>query len=250
MTQPALNNDVAGFSAQQFLDSANLGGHCNDAFHQLSKTIEAIIAETKPSTVLELGAGRSPLFLDRARSFKLVANDVAQAELDQLPANVEKALFDISSPEQIPNHLRGSVDLVFSRSVFEHVRSIDDAMRTTHALLKPNGVAFHFFPTLYSSPFLLNKLIPFSVSERLVNVLSRPNYKRFPARYAQATATQARLDRWKKIGFREVAAARFYGHHYYKRIPVLRQLEDALTNAAAQQRWDWYTSFAYIMLVK
>ena len=27
-------------------------------------------------------------------------------------------------------------------------------------LLKPGGVAFHFMPTLYSPPFVINRLLP------------------------------------------------------------------------------------------
>src|ERR1700721_1406514 len=53
-----------------------------------------------------------------------------------------------------------SYDLVFSKMLCEH---LPDA-RTFHAnclrLLRPGARAVHFFPTLYTLPFVANRLIP------------------------------------------------------------------------------------------
>jgi SAM-dependent methyltransferase len=245
------DTDPQLFDPRHFLDSLQLGDRDIDAFQAINQTIRGLAERLRPRKVLELGAGRTPLF-DTSISlpFEFVANDISDAELEYLPSTTTHARFDISSPGDVPAALRGTVDLVYSRSVLEHVRSVDDAMRTTHVLLRNGGIALHFFPTLYASPFVINKLLPFSLTKQVIQSLARPNYERFPARYAQANATPGTLRRWQGLGFRDVQAVRFYGHQYYNRIPILRDIENAFTMTAKRSGWTWYSSFAYIILQK
>lgn len=50
-----------------------------------------------------------------------------------------------------------SFDVVESQNVAEHVRDPEAMHHNIHAMLKPGGVAIHFFPTLFAVPFIVNR---------------------------------------------------------------------------------------------
>lgn len=241
------------FDAEEFLQQRELSASYVDAVTGWGELLRDLVDETDPRLVMEIGGGRSPLWYgaveDRPET-TLVVNDISQEELDLLPADVRKARFDVSDPDSIPAEFENEIDLVFSNTVMEHVRSTDRAMEATHRLLRPGGVGFHIFPTLWASPFVLNKAIPFAITKPLVKALTRARYERFPAVYRQTKSTERQLARWRAIGFDQLAVARFYGHGYYDRIPVLRELENAFTRRAEKRDWHWYSSYVYLLVVK
>jgi 2-polyprenyl-3-methyl-5-hydroxy-6-metoxy-1,4-benzoquinol methylase len=126
--------------------------------------------------IMEIGAGRFPLF-DRSEiaSFgvECIANDVDPTELARAPDGVRKACFDISAPD---NHeiakLSNSIDLTFSKMVFEHVPDVTQAYRNIYKLLSPNGICLNFHPVLFSLPFIVNYLTPTAPAEKLLQKLS------------------------------------------------------------------------------
>src|SRR6266850_1459568 len=64
--------------------------------------------------------------------------------------------------------LDGEYDLVYSRFLAEHVPSGLHFHRNVLNLLREGGYAFHSFPTLYTTPFVTNLLLPENFSETLV----------------------------------------------------------------------------------
>ena len=42
----------------------------------------------------------------------------------------------------------------------------------------------------------------------------------------------------------------FFGHFYYEKIPVARELEQFVSSLAAKNDWSWYSSYAYITAYK
>ena len=55
---------------------------------------------------------------------------------------------------------------------------------------------------------------------------------------------------FEKIGYRKVEIRNFYGHYYYDKVPVLRQLEELASGVAARNDWSWYASYAFITAYK
>jgi hypothetical protein len=87
-----------------------------------------------------------------------------------------------------------------------------------HRMLKPGGVAFHLFPTLYAVPFLVNWLIPEPVSRGfvfLLNPVRRDNRRKFPAHYSWCAGSSERIrSQILSVGYADVEVERFYGHNY------------------------------------
>ncbi len=148
-------------------------------------------------------------------------------------------------------HLRDSFDLAFSRMVFEHVADGQRAWSNLYQLLAPGGVALAFVPTLYAFPFVVNKLLPDDVAAKIVKLLY-PNRTDdedpvFPARYSWTYASERKMTPMlKAIGYREVVILPFYGHGYFERVPVLREIHAQFTALARKHDWRTVASYAYI----
>lgn len=217
----------------------------NDALNALAQ------AAGPHARILEVGGGRSPLGPGLGINHdRLTVNDVSQEELDYLPESATTALFDVSQPAQIPVDHLGIYDLVYSRSVLEHVSSVEGALRSTYSLLQPGGRALHFFPTLFSTPFVANKLLPFEATKPLVKALVGDKYERFPAHYAGAWVTKNNIQRWKNIGYSRVEPIQFFGHGYYRKIPPVHKLAQAFNRHAEARNIQAMGSFVYLCLEK
>ncbi len=201
--------------------------------------------------ILEVGGGRSPLGPGMGVSnSQLTVNDVSQKELDFLPSDTTTALFDIAQPSHIPADLHGQFDLIYSRSVFEHVSSVESAMQSTHALLRPGGKAIHFFPTLFATPFVVNRILPFDATRSLVKFLIGDSYERFPAHYAGTWITRKNVERWERIGFRRVAPIQFFGHSYFRRFPPISKAAARFNQLAEDRKMSALGAFVYLCVEK
>jgi SAM-dependent methyltransferase len=206
--------------------------------------------------MLEIGAGRSPLFgLDELRSLdaELTVNDISAAELARLPAGYPQACFDIAG-EAAATH-NGTIDLAFSRMVFEHVEDARKAWRNVHAMLAPGGVALAFVPTLFAVPFVVNRLLPDKLGERIAYSLDRTRTDEvnpvFPARYHWCFTFDAPMRRrLEQAGFAEVLIVPFYGHGYYRRFPLIRDMHRGFTALARRLDLRLFSTYAYIVARK
>jgi SAM-dependent methyltransferase len=204
--------------------------------------------------LLEVGGGRDPLFKAdevSALGLDMTINDISQTELDVLPDSYRKACFDVAGDISAVAYLRDSFDLAFSRMVFEHVADGQRAWSNLYQLLAPGGVALAFVPTLYALPFVINKLLPDNVAAKIVKLLY-PNRTDdedpvFPARYSWTYASEKKMKPMlESIGYREVVILPFYGHGYFDRFPVLRDVHARFTALARKHDWRTVASYAYI----
>ena len=88
---------------------------------------------------------------------------------------------DIEAEDFVPTE---QFDLVVTKMMAEHVRNGSLFHKNTFSMLKPGGIAVHYFPTLYALPFLVNRLIPERLSSLLLDLFSpRDRYQlgKFPA---------------------------------------------------------------------
>lgn len=199
--------------------------------------------------VLEIGGGRTPL-LDPEQCAALDVdywvNDISPDELRLVEHQYRTACFDIAgSTEQLPDDVE--FDVIFSRSVLEHVRDSDRALSNSFRLLKPGGVMIHTFPTLYNPAFVLNKLLPERLSRYLLKRVVDFDYEKFPARYNKTTSSDRQVERLRRLGCTDAAVVPFWGHEYLHFLPPVASLEARFAATARRRDWRWYTTFAYLI---
>jgi SAM-dependent methyltransferase len=202
----------------------------------------------------ELGGGANPTLglQDRVgRPIDLTVLDISAEELDRSPAHLAKLCVDLCA-EEPPVHER--FDVVFSRMLCEHVTSGRAFHRNCYAALRPGGYAVHFFPAPTALPFALNRLLPRTLSERLLETFF-PARKRggkhgkFPARYSWCWGpTPKQLERYRSVGFEVVACDVGIGHGYYQHFPVLRSLERAKADFLLRHPTPWQAAFVLFVL--
>jgi SAM-dependent methyltransferase len=209
-------------------------------------------------TMLEIGGGREPGFLELGREagLEVAVNDVDPRELALLPAGTKSACFDIAGNLKGRPDLREAYDLVAARMVFEHIDGVPQAWRNIHRMLRPGGVALAFFPTLYAWPFTLNRFLPARLAKRIVERFfpARAADGRapfFPAHYDHCFGSERKLRRMlDPIGFSEMVVMPFWGHHYLDRVPVAREIDAVLNRAAAALDGRFFTTYAVVVVRK
>ena len=178
-------------------------------------------------------------------------NDIDPTELDRTSPEYDKACFDVTGDVSA---FEGQFDVVFSRVLIEHVKDGVQMHRNALKLLKPGGVAFHMAPTLYATPFILNKYLPEGISSSLLYAAKknrRAIRDKFPAYYSWCYGNRAKMTAMlKDLGYGEVTIRTFWGHAYFDKIPGLRQAAGAFAKLAAKNDWTTLGSYAHITAFK
>lgn len=225
------------------------------AWRNYKEVVREIAREQGYMRLLEIGGGRDPLFTPQEldeMGIRYTVNDISHDELAKADERYKKQVFDISGV--VDKSLHQQYDFIFSRMVFEHVPSAMQAYRNILALLKPGGVAMNFHPTLFATPFLINKAIPDWASSRLLRAFV-PNrtpdqIPKFPAYYSLCSSTARTQRRITDIGFSDVFIIPFYAHNYYVKIPPLNRLSIAVARWASQRKLRSFSTFALTFVIK
>lgn len=205
----------------------------------------------------EIGGGRDPLFTPEEVAplgIDYTVNDISARELEKAPQAFRTACFDIAGDLSAAGVAPAQYDLMFSRMVFEHVRDVEQAWTNIHTLLAPGGVALAFFPTLYALPFVANHLMPEWLSGGIVKAFyanrgEETDDPKFPAVYDWCFSSEERLKPMlQRAGFTEIHIQPFWGHRYFLRLPVVRQIDEALNALAARNDIRALTSYAYVLV--
>jgi SAM-dependent methyltransferase len=206
--------------------------------------------------VAELGGGANPFVGDVQKwSFAQhrVVIDISADELAKARGDVETRLADLCQPIADGHN---SYDLVFSKLLCEHLPNPRAFHENCFNLLRPGGLSVHYFPTLYSFPFVINKLIPENLARALVNKvqpgrLELGNLDKFPAYYRWTTGpTRRAVKRFESVGFEVEGWHATFGHYYYHVIPPLHALEQAKSRFLLRHPVPALTSFAVVILRK
>ena len=138
--------------------------------------------------VLEIGCGRGAPVLRNvaARAALAIGLDVVAFDgKNDLPLIA-------ASADAVPL-ATGSVDLVFCRSVLEHLEYPQRAFREWRRLLRPGGHVLVLTPNLWDYASLASAMIPGSLHPRLVKFLEgRATEDTFPTFYRANTASRVR----------------------------------------------------------
>ena len=226
----------------------------NDPWEVYLKTLNNCIEKYKCRSLCEIGGGAFPaISLEQLSQQKLdyTILDISKVELDRAPNEYKKLEADICQPGL---NITERYDFIFSKMLAEHVKDPKLFHSNVYKLLKPGGIAFHFFPTLYSVPFLINWLVPESVANFLfkVFVCNDPiEHKRFPVHYKWCKGpTKKQINNFQSINYEILEYHGFFGHKYYERIPVLRNIHKLVVKLLAKLPNPYLTSFAFVILRK
>lgn len=183
------------------------------------------------ATVLDLGGGRRCVYAGSVQPpgrVRLVAVDVSAEELAMNGDVCETRVADVASALPVPD---GSVDLILSRALLEHVRGVPAAIGHMARVLKPGGVALHLVPCRYSLFGLAARLLPFGPLVRLVHLVMpwTRGQVEFPVVYDHCypralekefrAAGFARVETWitwAQPGYFEAAYPVFLLHAFYE----------------------------------
>lgn len=216
--------------------------------------VQEIAAAIEARDVIELGAGRNPAFseIDVARmGVNYVANDSLAAELSLAPRPGETACFNLGAGL---DDYEDRFDLAFSRMVMEHVRDFRPAYRDICTLLRPGGVSIAFHPVPFALPFTANRLLPEWASRPILKLFTPDRgpdgIPKFPAYYSGCSVSRSVREAIEAAGFAEVWQLPFYGHSYYERIPLVRDIHVALTKRLRRGGPPWAASFVWTIARK
>lgn len=205
--------------------------------------------------VLEIGAGRSPLFdLKELEDQKIdyVANDISKNELHHLPSGINSVVFDASG--NIPESHFNRFDVIFSKMVQEHVSDGRQFYKNCYSLLKEGGIVISFHPTLYASLYLVNKLLPETVSRKLLQLVfphrNENEVPKFPAKYELCRISNKTRSEIKRIGFLQVEQLPFWGHNYYDKLSITKYAQEKTQKFASNFRIEFLCTFAYTICKK
>ena len=225
------------------------------AWSGISDFIEGIMHRHGAKSILEIGAGANPLFsLDFAKRHNLSYTilDISLEELAKAPSGYRTIHADIGAKDF---YIEERFEFVFSRMLAEHVKDGSVFHRNVKALLTPRGVAFHFFPTLYATPFIVNYLLPEKAARTFLKFIQsgredHGKQKKFPAYYSWCRGpTKKQISRFSNYGLEVKEYIGFFGHcGYYKRIPLLKKIHSRISNYLVRHPVPCLTSYAYVVL--
>jgi hypothetical protein len=216
--------------------------------------IQQIIIENNIKSILELGAGANPTihpeFID-ANKLTYTISDIDFDELAKANDVYIKEVINLNTNEI--SHSK-KYDFIFSRMVSEHISNGYYYHRNIFSLLNSGGIAFHCFSTLYSFPFLINRLFPETLSDILLKIFApRDKHKhgKFKAYYSWCRGpSEKMIKKFEAIGYSVIEYCGYYGHNYYNKIPVLNKLEKNKAKYLIKIKISYLTSYAHIILRK
>lgn len=118
--------------------------------------------------VLDVGGGKHPgisLQTKQELGLHIVGLDISDTELVQAPA---EAYNDIVVGDVATVNIPGQYDLIFSRSVMEHVQDPASAIKNLSRVLAPGGTMAHFMPCRNAPFAVINRCLGNQAARRLL----------------------------------------------------------------------------------
>ena len=242
--------EAKGGRARFAIDGDNLA----DTFHG---ALVDLITRYGLKDLCEAGGGANPL-LGVSEVAKLglryTVLDVSAEEIGKADPTYATTLCDIAGPTPPQACV---FDLVFSQMLAEHLSDGAAFHRNVFHMLKPNGLAFHSYPTLYALPRVLNWALPEGLASSLLSVVNphrdlRGHQVKFPAWYRWCEGpTPRQVRRLEAIGFEVLDFVGIFGHNgYYSRLPFMLNIHQKFSAFLRRHEVAWQTSFAYVLLRK
>ncbi|HEC67089.1 MAG TPA: class I SAM-dependent methyltransferase, partial [bacterium] len=140
----------------------------NDSVSLYKAEIAPLI--NKNMVVLEAGCGFSNLFTDQyEKAKKVIGVDISQEYLNANTTLEHKVLAPLEDMPQIPT---GSIDLVVSSWVLEHIQNSQKAFSEISRVLKPGGKFVFLTPNEFNYVVIINKILPVTLRNKLSKKLT------------------------------------------------------------------------------
>jgi SAM-dependent methyltransferase len=228
---------------------------------EIFKEYDGRIVETIRSRglkrILDIGGGANPVVpveVVRELGLDYTVLDISAEELAKAPDDYRKVVADITTDI---GSMEGGFDLAFSKMLAEHVRDGRRFHENVFKLLKPGGIAIHFFPTLWAFPFVVNRLMPEALAEKVLLALTPYRNKsgrhaKFPAYYQWTTGpTSGQIKRLESVGFEIEDYLALYGHGgYYEKLKPVLAIHNGMANFYRKQQVARLTSYSVMTLRK
>lgn len=223
--------------------------HFTEAKPLMRATVRSLCLREDVVRVCDVGGGAKPLLTPQevgAHELRYALLDVSHHELAKAPDTYAKIEADAAADDF---SVDGTFDLVFSHWVAEHVASAEKFHRNIAGMLRPGGWAVHLFPTLFSTPFVVNRLLSRRLATRTLAFVRSKRRKSFPAFYDWCRGPIPRqFERFRSLGYEIESYRGFFGHAYWGRFPRLDTLESRLTRRLVARPNPWLTSYALVVL--
>ena len=228
-----------------------------EAWGRYRQFLVELILKHGCKSVCEIGGGANPwlpIEFVQEHGIDYLIVDISEEELAKADNRYRKLVLDITKPVQgeLP-----ACDFVFSRMLAEHVGDPLSFHRNIFNILKPGGLAFHYFPTLFAPPFVLNYLLPERLSYWLLEKVQSGRERggkrsKFPAFYRWCRGPlRSQMARFQRLGYQIVHYHGFFGNEgYYKRFRPLAALDRWMTAYLCRNPWPLLTSYAYVVVKK
>jgi 2-polyprenyl-3-methyl-5-hydroxy-6-metoxy-1,4-benzoquinol methylase len=226
-----------------------------DVWTDFPAAVRRLAARPEVVRVCDLGGGANPILpladiAELALRYEIL--DVSAEELAKAPSGYATVQADALDPAFARDH--GPFDLVASGFIAEHVPDPARFHANVLAALSPGGYAVHAFPTLYEPAFVLNRLLPDSVTGPLLRRIQRGRedagaHGKFPAHYRWCRGpTRRQLARLTGVGFEIVECTGYFGHGYFGPVKPLDRAEQRLSQWLERHPVPALTSYACLVL--
>ncbi|MFO1433605.1 MAG: class I SAM-dependent methyltransferase [Candidatus Competibacteraceae bacterium] len=230
-------------------------GRSSEAWQGHLDMLKLLITKYSLIRICEVGGGANPAIpieYISEKNLDYTVLDISKDELEKAPAGYHKVNADICAMNfDIP----AEYDLVFTKMLAEHVKNGELMHKNIFKILSKGGIAFHFFPTLYTLPFLINRLAPERLSAYLLDLFAprdQLRHKKFPAYYNWCRGpTRKQIEKFSNLGYELVEYKGFFGHEeYYKKLLWVMNLSALISDYLVQYPVPQLTSYAYVILRK
>lgn len=218
------------------------------------KFVQDLILNNSVKSILEIGAGANPTISPgfiKQYNLNYTISDVDDDELKKADEIYSGLVLNLSSRDF---QLADKFDLVFSRMVGEHIRNGKLFHQNVFEILSKGGLSFHCFSTLYSFPFAANRFLPGKIGDLLLDKIApRDKYQhgKFKAYYDWCRGPSHKMiNGYKDIGYEIVEYVGYFGHNYYKNIPLLRKIEELKSKLLMKFPFSLLTAYAHLVLRK
>jgi len=182
----------------------------------------------------------------RPSSGRYVGLDLSERQLERAGPGAYDQRVVSNITQRVPE-LIGSVDVVVSWQVLEHVRPMKLALAHVHEYLRPGGAFIAGFSGRWSAFAVLNRFVPDAAAKFVMGrLLHRDPESVFPAPYDDCTysALVKHLAGWSSFEI----TARYRGAAYFAFAPLLQRLylrfEDAIEDGHHTDLATHYLVFA------
>lgn len=190
-----------------------------DLFARYDRTVaEHVSRLPESSLVVDVGGGRSCSFAaqlgDARHRIRLIGVDISEEELRHNSDVDETRVADVT--DKLPFE-DGSVGMVVSRTVLEHVEDVEAFIAQASRVLVKGGYSIHLVPCRNAPFAVIARLVPFNLAKAALHFM-RPEsvgLVEFPVFYDQCTYSQMRRAHLR-AGFSSVEAiVSYYQSEYF-----------------------------------